>query len=102
VTVYTNTGYDLTKAKALPTAPSPVTMEIKPTAGNPLTNDRVDGSEKRGHFGAQVVPLLLRLLNEPFPLSGKGCSERPGAVKGAPLLGAAKRTLDGEDGSKDD
>jgi hypothetical protein len=26
--------------------------------------------------------------------------ERPGAVKGAPLLGAAKRTLDGEDRSK--
>jgi hypothetical protein len=26
-------------------------------------------------------------------------SERPGAVKGAPLLGAAKRTLDGEDHS---
>jgi hypothetical protein len=26
--------------------------------------------------------------------------ERPGAVKGAPLFGAAKRTLDGEDRSK--
>ncbi|HEX7424312.1 MAG TPA: hypothetical protein VF311_10580, partial [Terriglobales bacterium] len=26
--------------------------------------------------------------------------ERPGAVKGAPLLGAAKRTLDGEDRSE--
>jgi len=25
-------------------------------------------------------------------------SQRPGAVKGAPFLGAAKRTLDGEDG----
>jgi hypothetical protein len=56
--------------------------------------------KKGRHFGAQVVPLLLRLLNEPFPLSGKGCSERPGAVRGAPLLGAAKRTLDGEDRSK--
>ena len=28
------------------------------------------------------------------------CLERPGAVKGAPLLGAAKRTLDGEDRSE--
>ena len=35
-----------------------------------------------------------------FPSSKKGCSERPGAVKGAPLLGAAKRTLDGEDRSE--
>ena len=25
------------------------------------------------------------------------CLQRPGAVKGAPFLGAAKRTLDGED-----
>ena len=36
---------------------------------------------------------------EPFPLGGRLCSERPGAVKGAPLLGAAKRTLDSEDRS---
>ena len=34
-----------------------------------------------------------------FPLSGMCCSERPGAVKGAPL-GAAERTLDGEDRSE--
>jgi hypothetical protein len=33
-------------------------------------------------------------------LSRRCCSERPGAVKGAPLLGAAKRTLDGEDRSE--
>ena len=33
---------------------------------------------------------------QPFPLLRGCCSERPGAVKGAPLLGAAKRTLDGE------
>jgi hypothetical protein len=37
---------------------------------------------------------------EPFPLVRRCCSERPGAVKGAPLLGAAKRTLDGEDRSE--
>ena len=36
---------------------------------------------------------------EPFSLVRKGSLERPGAVKGAPLLGAAKRTLDGEDRS---
>jgi hypothetical protein len=34
----------------------------------------------------------------PFPLGRKRSSERPGAVKGAPI-GAAKRTLDGEDRS---
>jgi hypothetical protein len=33
-------------------------------------------------------------------VAGRACSERPRAVKGAPLLGAAKRTLDGEDRSK--
>ncbi len=33
----------------------------------------------------------------PFPLDEMLCLERPGGVKGAPLLGAAKRTLDGED-----
>ena len=33
-------------------------------------------------------------------LSRKVLSERPGAVKGAPLLGAAQRTLDGEDRSE--
>jgi hypothetical protein len=33
-----------------------------------------------------------------FPLIRKCCSERPGAVKGAPV-GAALRTLDGEDRS---
>jgi hypothetical protein len=52
--------------------------------------------------GGEVVPyqeglseLSLSLLS-----GGGGCSERPGAVKGAPVLGAAKRTLDGEDRSK--
>jgi hypothetical protein len=35
----------------------------------------------------------------PFPLDGMLCLERPGADKGAPLLGAEKRTLDGEDRS---
>src|SRR5580658_3082940 len=38
---------------------------------------------------------------EVFPLVLGGLVlERPGAVKGAPLFGAAKRTLDGEDRSK--
>ena len=36
-----------------------------------------------------------------FPLVRKRCSERPGAVKGAPV-GAALRTLDGEDRSEND
>jgi hypothetical protein len=37
---------------------------------------------------------------EPFPLIRRRCSERPGAVKGTPLLGAAKRTLDRKDRSE--
>src|ERR1035437_9060897 len=40
------------------------------------------------------------LRSEAFPSSQECCPERPGAVKGAPLLGAAKRTLDGEDRSE--
>ena len=39
------------------------------------------------------------LYSLPFPLEGMRSSERPGAVKGAPL-GAAKRTLEGEDRSE--
>jgi len=39
------------------------------------------------------------LYSLPFPLGRKRCSERPGAVKGAPL-GAAKGTLEGEDRSE--
>ena len=35
----------------------------------------------------------------PFPSSQESASERPGAVQGAPI-GAAERTLDGEDRSE--
>ena len=35
-----------------------------------------------------------------FPHIRRRCSERPGAVKGAPFLGAPERTLDGEDRSE--
>jgi hypothetical protein len=46
---------------------------------------------------AKMAAIWLPFTSEPFPLGGGLCSERPAAVKGAPLLGAAKRTLDGED-----
>jgi len=55
----------------------------------------VDGGEKRGQNGCDLAPFSL----EPFTLGRRLCSERPAAVKGAPFLGAAKRTLDGEDRS---
>ena len=45
-------------------------------------------------------PLPEEPFGVAFPSSQKCCPERPGAVKGAPLLGAAKRTLDGEDRSE--
>jgi hypothetical protein len=64
-----------------------------------LKSMRVGGSEKRGHFGAFGAGWSAAFQNEPFSLIRRCCSERPGAVKGAPLLGAAKRTLDREDRS---
>jgi hypothetical protein len=47
----------------------------------------------------QADPFVLSSEMEPFPLPRRCSPERPGAVKSAPLLGAAKRTLDGEDRS---
>jgi hypothetical protein len=53
--------------------------------------------------GAILAPLApsgpAAFWNEPFSPPRRRNSERPGAVKGAPLLDAAKRTLDGEDRS---
>src|SRR5580658_71809 len=59
-----------------------------------LSRGGVGGSEKRGHFGAFGAGWSAAFQNEPFSLIRRCSSERPGAVKGAPLLGAAKRTLD--------
>jgi len=47
-----------------------------------------------------VVPFQGSRSESAFPSSQGCCAERPGAVKGSPLLGAAKRTLDGEDRSE--
>src|ERR1700681_1954031 len=55
--------------------------------------------EKGTKMAARWRPATGAVRSEPFPLIRRRCSERPGAVKGAPLLGAAKRTLDGEDRS---
>lgn len=49
---------------------------------------------QNGGDGGQWGPAFRE---EPFPHDRKQHSERPGTVKGAPLLGAANRTLDGED-----
>jgi hypothetical protein len=50
---------------------------------------------------AALAPTLpAGVWNEPFSVLRKQLRERPGAVKGAPVLGAAKRTLDGEDRSE--
>src|SRR5450631_4277639 len=59
----------------------------------------VGSGEKRGHYGGDGGENGATFQVEPFPLDRRFASERPGAVKGAPLLGAAKRTLDGEDRS---
>src|SRR5450756_1761886 len=51
-------------------------------------------------MAAKWSPARGGVRSEAFPSSQECCPERPGAVKGAPLLGAAKRTLDGEDRSE--
>ena len=56
---------------------------------------------KKGAILAPLAPSGPQAFwNEPFSPPRRCSSERPGAVKGAPLLGAAKRTLDGEDRSR--
>src|ERR1019366_3862432 len=57
-------------------------------------------AKKGTKMAAKWSPARGAVRSEPFPLLGSCCPERPGAVKGAPLLGAAKRTLDGEDRSE--
>ncbi len=53
--------------------------------------------------GATLAALAARLppafVDEPFSPERRRSSERPGAVKGAPLLRAPERTLEGEDRS---
>jgi hypothetical protein len=51
-------------------------------------------------MAAKWSPARGVVRSQPFPLLRSSCPERPGAVKGAPLLGAANRTLDGEDRSE--
>ena len=43
---------------------------------------------------------MLGLPEAPHSFMAERFSERPGAVTGAPFLGAAQRTLDGEDRSE--
>ena len=59
---------------------------------------RLSVAVKKGAILAPLAPKLSAAFwKEPFSPPRRCCSEQPGAVKGAPLLGAAKRTLDGED-----
>ena len=60
----------------------------------------VGGGEKGYQNGGEVAPLAGEPFGVSLSLFSEVCPERPGAVKGAPLLGAAKRTLDGEDRSE--
>src|ERR1017187_3304017 len=55
-------------------------------------------AEKKGtKMTAKWSPTKRAVWSEPFPLLRVLSWNGPQAVKGAPLLGAAKRTLDGED-----
>ena len=58
-------------------------------------------AERNGtKMAAMWSPAKGAVRTEPFPLLRSVVRNGPEPVKGAPLLGAAKRTLDGEDGSK--
>src|ERR1035441_3301048 len=57
-------------------------------------------AKKGTKMAAKWSPARGAVGSEPFPLLRGRCPERPGAVKGAPLLGAAERTLDSEDRSE--
>src|SRR6202041_3858031 len=61
---------------------------MRGTAGRSLTNRCVAAPSRGGVFFPPEPPVASALA-----------AERPGAVKGAPGFGAAKRTLDGEDRS---
>ena len=57
------------------------------------TIDRPMGREFALSLWHRLPRLVFRRTagrNEPFPLIGRCCSERPEAVKGAPLLGTVK------------
>jgi hypothetical protein len=54
-------------------------------------------AKKGAILAARWYPGRELFLNEPFPLIRLCSLEQPGAVKGAPLLGAVMRTLDSED-----
>src|SRR5215471_2768284 len=51
----------------------------------------IDGGEKGDHFGGEVFPTIAALLVSLSSCQNGVSSECPGAVKGAPLLDAAKR-----------
>src|SRR5260370_21759749 len=57
-------------------------------------------AKKGTKMAAKWSPAMGAVRSQPFPLLRVCGPERPGAVKGALLLGAAKRTLDGEDRSE--
>src|ERR1022692_1064331 len=65
------------------------------------TSECMSVAVKKGtKMAARWRPARAAVRSEPFPLIRRRCPEWSGAVKGAPLLGAAKRTLDGEDRSE--
>src|SRR5580693_2549142 len=65
-----------------------------------LSDQEMSVAVKKGAILAPLAPSgPAAFWNEPFSPPRRRNSERPGAVKGAPLLDAAKRTLDGEDRS---
>jgi hypothetical protein len=66
-----------------------------------LVSPSMSVAEKKGtKMAAKWPPAKRAVWSEPFPLLRVLFWNGPQAVKGAPLLGAAQRTLDGEDRSE--
>ena len=62
---------------------------------------RLSVAAKKGtKMAAKWSPVRGAVRNASFPLLSSVVRNGPEPVKGAPLLGAAKRTLDGEDRSE--
>src|ERR1017187_10183548 len=73
----------------------------RPSATSALDTAWVSVAAKKGtKKAAKWSPGRGAVRSQPFPLLRVCCPERPGAGKGAPLWGGAKRALGGEDRSE--
>ena len=78
-----------------------ISNDVAKRSAHPMTCHSISAAAKRGYYlGGEVVPGQGSRSESAFFSSQRCCSERPGAVKGAPLLAAAERAIDGDDSSE--